>query len=488
MKWINQNQITAEENNISKVDLVEPVVSYIPYNSLGDRNFEILVYRLFENEVPGEYKGLDVKVCLMEGVCDQGRDVTFVLNGHVDGVVQCKNLKNRFTKPALIKEIIKTALFMKKEGELSYFNKYWIVSPEGFTSEASSLIQKFPSQIEKEDIEKFFNQVKDDFKSFNEMKYSEEKYDLISLFNRIHVVEITKIQLDSLLEKCPDAKRMHFKTSAIIDCETNKQMIMEALKDSEIKFVTDEDLKIIKDRIESIPENYRMRMLSIDVFGLHQTFFRMKSGDEQDFWQAVIDLRLKLNQLMINRINEEMYNLIHLRITIPLVHTRKVHPHSVFFCAPYITQCTLFALTAKSSPSFMLETISKLSDRNEVEKQCKERIISTASDALKGDYSSFVGDASLVELKKNMMEYSLHGLSSIDDVILQLEKDLDLLKPICDEITDDILEKYKYPKTIILHDLSILDSKNYMDNVAKTLKSWKQESQLEATTSNLKIK
>ena len=247
MDFINKNQIDAEEKNISKVDLIEPVVSQIPYNSLGDRNFEILVYRLFENEMPSEYSCLDVEINLMDGVCDQGRDITFVLNGHVDGVVQCKNLKDKFTKPALIKEIIKTALFMKKEGELSYFNRYWIVSPEGCNSQAKSLIQNFSSQIEQEDIEKFFNQVKDDFESFKDMKYSEEKDDLMCLFKRIHVVEVTKIQLDFLLEKCPDVKKMHFKTTAMIDCDTNRQMIMEALKESGIKFVTDEDLKIIKE-------------------------------------------------------------------------------------------------------------------------------------------------------------------------------------------------------------------------------------------------
>lgn len=471
MNFINNSQITAEENSLSKVDLIEPVVSYIPYNSLGDRNFEILVYRLFEKEIPNEYKGLHVGTYLMEGVRDQGRDVTFVLNGHVDGVVQCKNLKDKFTKPALIKEIIKTALFMKKEGVLSYFNRYWIVSPEGCNPKAKSLIQNFSSQIEAEDIENYFNQVRDDFESFNEMKYSEEKDDLMSLFNRIHVFEVTRNELDSLLEKHPDVKRMHFKTTAIIDCDQNRKMIKEVLDEYGMRMLTDEDLKIMQENIKEIPENYRARLLGIDVFGLPTTMFGGHSDDERDVWQAVVDLKLKINQMVSNRIKEEIRNSIYSRITIPLVHTKKVHPHSVFFCEPYITQCVLFAYTAKLFPSFLFETIGHLSNRDEVEKQCKQRIVATASQALQGDYSSFAGDASLVESKKNIMEYALQGLNSIKDVILHLESDLKLLRPVCDEIIDSLLEKYKYPQTIVMHNLSILDSKQYMENVAKTLKS-----------------
>ena len=150
MNFIDTNEIENEEKNISKVDWIEPNISQIPYNALGGRNFEILVFRLFEKEVPKVYEDSEVKVCLMEGVGDQGRDVSFVINGHVDGVVQCKNWKEKFSKPLLIKEIIKTSLFMKLGGELQYFNNYWIVAPEGCTSDAKNLIRNFSSLIKQE--------------------------------------------------------------------------------------------------------------------------------------------------------------------------------------------------------------------------------------------------------------------------------------------------------------------------------------------------
>ncbi|WP_405331299.1 hypothetical protein [Fibrobacter sp.] len=469
MIFINPNQISAEENHLSKVDLIEPVITSIPYNSLPDRNFEILVYRLFEKNIPIIYKDKEVTVHLMEGVGDQGRDVSFVLNGNIDGVVQCKNYKSKFTKPALIKEIIKTALFMKKEGTLQYFNKYWIAAPEGCTSEAQSLIRNFTSLIAKENIDVYFNQVRDDYEAFDGLDYANESSDLSNLFNRLQVFEITKVQLDSLLEKSPDVKRMHFKTTAIIDCDYNKKMIQDALKESGIPFLNDDDLNILKDKLVDIPENYRTRLLGFDIYGLPRSIFGKMSEDELDFLQSAKKLLENLNKMWMNQVVKDIQDSIFSQVTIPLVYTKKVHQHSVSFCAPYITKCALFVLHANTLPKEISKKICDEIKKEDVEKECKQQILSIASDALNGDFSSFVGDANLIELKKNIMNYSLTGLKSIEEVSSQLEKDLAVLKPICDSIAEAILEKYKYPRTVIIHELSIWNSDKYMHNAGKTM-------------------
>ena len=473
MKFFDPNQISAEENRLSKVDLIEPVITAIPYNSLPDRNFEILVYRLFEKNIPDVYKDSDVAVHLMEGVGDQGRDVSFVLKGKIDGVVQCKNWKSKFTKPALIKEIIKTALFMKKEGTLQYFNKYWIVAPEGCTSDAKTLIRNFSSLIKHEKIEDLFNQVTGEYETFNGFSYENESKDLLALFERIHVLEITRIELDSLLEGTPNVKKMHFKLNSIIDCETNQKMIDSALERfgerCGLKMFTDVDLNILKENIEKIPEEYRTRLLGFDVFGLPQEMFGTNSADELDFLQAAVTLWSKLNIMVMNKIVDEIQNHINSQITIPLVHPNKVHPYSVFFCAPYITKCTIFVINENSMPISVYGPIN----RDDVEKECKGQIVSAASCVFNNDYSSFTGDALLVQKKKLLMKLSLNGLNSIEDVVSQLDKDLGLLKPICDKIIDSLLEKYKYPKTVVIHDLSIWKDSKYMDNAVKTLQKFK---------------
>lgn len=469
MDFIDTNEIENEEKNISKVDWIEPNISQIPYNALGGRNFEILVFRLFEREVPKVYEDSEVKVCLMEGVGDQGRDVSFVINGHVDGVVQCKNWKEKFSKPLLIKEIIKTSLFMKLGGELQYFNNYWIVAPEGCTSDAKNLIRNFSSLIKQEKIEDLFNQVTGEYETFKGLSYENEAEDLLTVLGKIHVSEITRIELDSLLEESPKVKKMYFKLNSIIDCETNQKMIEDALNRFGLRIFTDVDLNILKENIENIPEEYRTRLLGFDVFGLPQKMFGTNSADELDFFQSAVNLWSKLSKMVTNKINEEINDLVYSRITIPLVHSNKVHPHSVFFCAPYIIKCTIFVINENSMPISVYGPIN----RDDVEKECKERIVSTASSVFNNDYSSFTGDALLVQKKKLLMKLSLEGLNSIEDVISQLDKDLGQLKPICDEIIDSLLEKYKYPKTVVIHDLSIWKNSKYMDNAAKTLKNFK---------------
>ena len=197
--------------------------------------------------------------------------------------------------------------------------------------------------------------------------------------------------------------------------------------------------------------------------------FGTSSDDERDFLQSAMNLWTKLNIMVMNKVVDEINDLIYSRITIPLVHTNQVHPHSVFFCAPYITKCTIFVINENSMPISVYGPIN----RNDVEKECKERIIATASSALKNDFSSFYGDASLIQKKKLIMTFSLVGLKTIEEVSAQLEKDLKLLKPICDEIIDSLLEKYKYPKTVVIHDLSIWKSSKYMDIVAKTFPHFK---------------
>lgn len=469
MIFIDSNQIEDEEKKISKIEWLEPNISQIPYNALGGRNFEILVYRLFEKNIPDVYKDKEVKIYLMEGVGDQGRDISFVLNGHVDGVAQCKNWKTTFSKNLLIKEIIKTSLFMKQEGVLQFFNNYWIVAPEGCPSDAKSLIQNFSSLIKQEKIENLFNQVVEEYESFKGMTFVNEEKDLLSLLGRLHVTEITRIDLDFLLEKSPNVKRMHFKLDSIIDCETNKKMIEDALENFGLRMFTDVDLNILKENIEKVPEKYRTRLLGFDIFGLPQEMFGTTSDDERDFLQSAVNLWSKLNIMVMNKVVDEINNLIYSRIKIPLVHTNQVHSHSVFFCAPYITKCTIFVINENSMPISVYGPIN----RNDVEKECKERIIATASSVFNNDYSSFTGDALLVKKKKLLMKLSLEGLNSVEEVVSQLDKDLCLLKPICDEIIDSLLEKYKYSKTVVVHDLSIWKDSKYMDNAAKTLKNFK---------------
>ena len=77
MKEIDNTSIDDELNLIKGESSSAVCVRLYPYNNLDDREFEVLVWRLFTEDICSFYEEDGVEVKLMEGVCDKGRDVTF---------------------------------------------------------------------------------------------------------------------------------------------------------------------------------------------------------------------------------------------------------------------------------------------------------------------------------------------------------------------------------------------------------------------------
>ena len=82
-------------------------VDLLPFRELGGRRFEILAYLMLLN--PPAADGLIVR--LVKASSDKGRDVITHLNGKLRSVIQCKALDEPFTRPALVRELVKLAVF-----------------------------------------------------------------------------------------------------------------------------------------------------------------------------------------------------------------------------------------------------------------------------------------------------------------------------------------------------------------------------------------
>lgn len=285
---------------------------------------------------------------------------------------------------------------------------------------------------------------------------------------------IANYQLDPLLE--------NFKVNSMID------RLRDVFEEYDVPpKLSDKDLKIIKENIEEVPEEYRARLFGFDVFGLPRTmtmFVGKESDEGLDFFKSALVLWGKLNEMLLNQASKDIRNLIESNIKV-LMSSAKIDLSFLSFFAYYVGRCAISILSSKSLPASVSEIMfspESLDHPDEIEEKCMNRVLE-AFRRLKVNSPSVTGNMS--EFMESIWEYSfLHC-----KVNRQFENKLRPLKPFCDQIISSILEKYgKYPKTLIMHDLSIWDSSKYMDNVAKTMKSWKQESQLEATTSNLKIK
>ncbi len=269
---------------------------------------------------------------------------------------------------------------------------------------------------------------------------------------------IANYQLDPLLE--------NFKVNSMID------RLRDVFEEYDVPpKLSDKDLKIIKEDIKTVPEEYRTRLLGFDVFGLPRTMFGKNSDDWLEFFKSAAVVLGKLNTMLLNQATKDIQKLMESDIK-PLMLSAKIHLGFLSFFTYYVNRCALSILSAKSLPASVAEIMfsPEAPDHpDEIEEKCRNRAL-VAFRGLKVNSTPVAGNVS--EFKESIWEYSCFNCN----LNRQFENELKPLKPVCDQIIDSILDKYgKYSKTVIIHDLSIWDSSKYMEGVAQTMKSWKQE-------------
>lgn len=128
----------------------------LPFLQLGGRGFEILTYLLKQAEAPE-----GAVLTLVKASRDAGRDVLIHVGGRLHTVVQCKNLENRFSQPALLEELVKFVLYdyteryIPADGVVTY--EFW--APGGLTEPADRWVAEFPHSLTEEELRKAFDHV-----------------------------------------------------------------------------------------------------------------------------------------------------------------------------------------------------------------------------------------------------------------------------------------------------------------------------------------
>ena len=123
---LTPQQIQNETENIEK-RIVYSTESY-PFNSLSLRDFEVLMYHIFDDWARNKPKDGDLffdNAYLMPEGPDEGRDIILCKSGKDIGVIQCKRTQQNINQPQFTREIIKFALHLMMDDELD-------TSPEKF--------------------------------------------------------------------------------------------------------------------------------------------------------------------------------------------------------------------------------------------------------------------------------------------------------------------------------------------------------------------
>lgn len=252
MKIINSEQIKKELSNFEKPIGYE--TNSFPYNDLNSRQFEIILYYIFKEEIKhGKYENKFDGIDLMQGVHEQGRDCLLTFNGLNVGLIQCKKYKDKVNRSNVGLEIIKFILYCLIDksliSDLNNFTYYFVVSDD-FNTRAIDLFNELKrDEYSENEVLEWANKIIKKSKLLEDLKVKEIKQDIYDLLIKINFEKINSADLNLLLNSYPNIIKIFFSVKKVVVIEDIKDEIQNILVNSlndlnlkdnqEIKFFSD---------------------------------------------------------------------------------------------------------------------------------------------------------------------------------------------------------------------------------------------------------
>lgn len=488
IRKVSDSQLQTELGGGYRPEVVEPAIQKLPFELLGDRQFETLAYMLMKKEIAsGKHTDFD-DVALMQGVGERGRDCVLYSGSEVRGLIQCKKLSTRLTRPALLREIVKFLIHACLDSSIlpapERFS-YLVFAPGDFTGEAIDLLHSFPVQIDIEigngTVDRYVHDALEEFESFRPLLANPPTERIRDLVKRIRIVGFNGLDLSDRVNTEPEVLRSFFTVRTIVSIEEADSVLRKALDDHGLKLLTDKHLRDIKDRISDIPPEQRVSMGFVDLYGFSIDFFKaLDPSALKELVAAISKVRTTLDGLLIAHIADEINKRIFREITIPLLRTMKVHPYSVQLAAPYLHTRLVAVTAAGVTPAalrskFFPETVKT---PEQVITDVSQRLLATSARILAGDYSEVIfATESDRELKLTLFKHTHEGLKDVEAAETRLKIDIPILRPILDQLEKDIKATISPTRTVMIGDSSFFDDKAKLARVAQSLRDITPDSQ-----------
>lgn len=476
---ISEEQIQNELLGKYKPLTVESGITNFPFSDLSDREFELLSYLLVKEKIETNSFGNHSDIALMQGVAERGRDCVLYQNGKVSGLIQCKKYQTRFTKPQFLKELIKFALFAIKDPEIIPNREkfeYCLFVSYDVTEPTLTLIKSFNSEIEKEIsdniISKYTDEVVNEYESFSSFITSIPTQAIYDILMKISVKYYNSTDLSRELNSNIKLAQSFFKIMSVIDLEGADNIFRKALDDYGLRMLTDIDLKSLQQRIGETEDKDRINLGFVDFFGYSTEFFKFIKGDElKKLLTSIADVSGILNKQQLDFVNLQIHQHIQQKITHELLFFNKIHVFSVVIAAPYLFKRLSLKLISKTMPQEMISKIypySKLS-KNDLINEISEQLFESSNRVMKKDYSHLVGNPNLIQFKINLYNHMHQGLNNIDYAKKVFNRDIEILKPVLDEIEELIGKLIPESRTVVIKDGSFFDNKDDISLLKKTI-------------------
>ncbi|MBK9499722.1 MAG: hypothetical protein IPO06_10245 [Leptospiraceae bacterium] len=318
MNRIDDYSLQEEINGNYKPSAIHTGLNRLPFNDLSDRNFEILIYQYLKEKIKTKNETRFTDISLMQGVGERGRDCCLYMDGEIIGIVQCKKYNERITRPAILKEILKFIMHSIIDDDIYPYklnNFYYIVFVSNdYTEPAMTLLKQFKGEIKKEDVEKYFNEIKNTYDSLKFLEYNLYKDKIESKLNNLSIENYNSHDLTLELQCYPQLIPAYFSVMNVISVEQNKEIIMECLEKFGLKYVTDLNLKNFEERIKNIPDENRINLGVVDFYGYNIDFIIKNKDLVMSIYKNLTMEKNKLDREILayitNLINEKILQYI----------------------------------------------------------------------------------------------------------------------------------------------------------------------------------
>lgn len=267
---------------------------------------------------------------------------------------------------------------------------------------------------------------------------------------------------------------LFFNVKTVVDLEGADHLIRNALDDYGLKYLTDDDLKKLQDRIGNAKEESRLNLGFVDFFGYNKEFFKFLKGEPfKEVMQSVASVNSLLDKYLLDFINSKIHELVLLYITEGLLNKGKMHTFSVGVAAPYLLKSLSMIILTKSMPGTMLAKChSQFSmTKEELVSEIAETLYESSERVMAKDYSHLVGSPEDVEFKIRIFSHMHKGLSSIEDAKLVFKKDMKVIRPVLDRIESEVNDLLQEERTVVINDSSFFDDEEQMQALAATIKA-----------------
>lgn len=223
-----------------------------PLEKLTPRNFEKLIYHLYDNELNSNKNASDYSdVMLMGGVKDGGRDCVLITEKTISAIIQCKHSENntKYKKNQIVTEVLKYILYGVQQNKFNLNEnnlKYILVVSSDFNSDCEGLRINFNEEIKNIKIEKYVTTLKNQNATLRDINYAVIKEKLWAILNNLKFDTIIGTDIQEKLFKSYNESTVNrfFELRSSISKEVNfsdtlERKIIQKIKVSTVETTDD---------------------------------------------------------------------------------------------------------------------------------------------------------------------------------------------------------------------------------------------------------